>query len=100
MVKRREMRKNMRRKFRRKSRLPGVRGTERIWMECYRGDPRRLHLQRRQGSRRHQPKAVREIGRPCMLDLETLQFVCDTIDAALEIAIPMGNLGEEEEGDW
>ena len=88
MTTRKQKRMIARRKMRRKSRLPYERGTERTWMECYRGDPRRLHLDRRQGSRRHQPKAVRELGHPCSLSREDLDFISDVID---ELELELGH---------
>lgn len=79
MTTRKEKRRLVRKKARRKSRLSWERGTERIWMEMYCGDPRRLRLSRRQGSRRHMPKSVREMGVrgevPSSEDLEFLEGV-------------------------
>ena len=83
-MRRSELRRLARKKNRRKARLPWERGTERTWMECYRGDPRRLHLDRRQGSRRHQPKAVRQLGRPCMLSRDDIEFIHGVIDELFE----------------
>lgn len=57
-------------------------------MGCYRGDPRRLHLDRRHGSRRHQPKAVRCLGRPCMLSDDDLDFLDDYLDEVLNLKSP------------
>ena len=82
-MKRSEKRRILRKKFSRKSRLNFERGTERTWMECYRGDRRRLRLQRRQGSNRHQPKAVRNLGRPCMLSREDLEWLDGYLDELL-----------------
>ena len=83
-MRRSELRRLARKKNRRKARLPWGRSTERTWMECYRGDPRRLHLDRRQGPRRHQPKAVRQLGRPCSLSYEDIEFIANAVRGCLE----------------
>lgn len=76
MTSRQEKRRLMRKKARRKSRLSYIRGTERPWMDMYCGDRRRLRLSRRQGSRRHMPKYVRDLGvNGELLSCEDLEFL-------------------------